>query len=140
MRCIAEEMGLKILRRIYHMAVEAALDVLRGKWKLRILCHLGFGPLRTGELRRLIPGISQKVLTEQLRELEKAGVITRRTFNEVPPHVEYSLSKRGMDLRNILLQLSDWGEELVKAQQEAGNSVTIENTNTDGFKDNADLA
>lgn len=122
------------MRKIYHLAVEATLDIIRGKWKLRILCHLGNGPLRTGELRRLMPGISQKMLTQSLKDLENAHIVNRRSYNEVPPQVEYSLTERGMSLRNILLEMSDWGTALVKEQQEEGDDVTILNPNDDGFK------
>lgn len=122
------------MRKIYHLAVEATLDIIRGKWKLRILCHLGNGPLRTGELRRLMPGISQKMLTQSLKDLENAHIVNRHSYNEVPPRVEYSLTERGMSLRNILLEMSDWGTTLVKEQQEEGNDVEILNPNDDGFK------
>ncbi|WP_298462781.1 helix-turn-helix domain-containing protein [uncultured Mitsuokella sp.] len=123
------------MRKLYHLAVDATLDVIRGKWKLSILCHLGNGDLRTGELRRKMPGISQKVLTEQLRELEAANVVIRKVYNEVPPRVEYSLSPRGKSLRRILLAMSDWGRCLVKEQQEAGKDVEILNQNDEGFRD-----
>lgn len=82
--------GEKFLRNLYHLAIEATLEALTGKWKVSILCHLGNGTLRTGELKRLMPNISQRVLTLQLRELEDAGIITRTVYNEVPPRVEYS--------------------------------------------------
>lgn len=128
--------GLIFLRKIYHLAVDATLDVIRGKWKLSILCHLGNGTLRTGELRRKMPGISQKVLTEQLRELEAANVITRRVYQEIPPRVEYSLSPRGQSLRSILLEMSDWGKCLVREQKEQGKDVEITNPDDQGFRDN----
>ena len=123
------------MRKLYHMAIDATLEVIKGKWKVRILCHLGNGTLRTGELRRLMPEISQKVLTEQLRELQQAEIITRHAYNEVPPRVEYSLTSRGEGLRNILLQMSDWGEKLVEARKKAGESVDIINLNDDGFRE-----
>lgn len=86
-------------------------SVLGGKWKIIILCFLNEGVKRNGELKRLIPGISQKVLTEQLRELEKDGLVDRTVFNVVPPHVEYSLSKHGDTLKPILNAMREWGEE-----------------------------
>lgn len=123
------------MRKLYHMAIDATLDVIKGKWKVRILCHLGNGTLRTGELRRLMPDVSQKMLTAQLRELEEAGIILRQVYNEVPPRVEYSLTERGYGLREILLQMSDWGARLVEERQRDGESVGIINPNDDGFRE-----
>ena len=122
------------MRKLYHMAIDATLDVIKGKWKVRILCHLGNGTLRTGALRRLMPEISQKMLTAQLRELEEEGIILRQAYNEVPPRVEYSLTARGLGLREILLQMSDWGVKLVEERQQEGQNVGIINPNDDGFR------
>lgn len=119
--------------KIYHLAVEATLDVIGGKWKPIILCHLGEKSQRNGELKKLIPNISQKVLTQQLRELEQDGIISRKIYGEVPPRVEYSLTKEGRSLREILLAMSDWGEKRVSQQQKRGENVTILDHNLDGF-------
>ena len=119
--------------KIYHLAVEATLDVIGGKWKPIILCHLGEKSQRNGELKKLIPNISQKVLTQQLRELEQDGIISRKIYGEVPPRVEYSLTKEGRSLREILLAMSDWGEKRVSQQQKRGENVTIVDHNLDGF-------
>ena len=122
------------MAKLYHMAIDATLEVIKGKWKVVILCHLGNGTLRTGELRRLMPEISQKMLTAQLRELQEAGIVERRSYNEVPPRVEYSLTKRGEGLRNILLEMSEWGAKLVEERKQAGESVGIVNTDDKGFR------
>ena len=83
------------MKKIYNIGVEATMDVIGGKWKPIILCNLRHHPSRPGELRRLIPGISQKMLTQQLRELEIDNIIVRKVYNQVTPKVEYSLSPYG---------------------------------------------
>ncbi|AJY76731.1 HxlR family transcriptional regulator [Paenibacillus beijingensis] len=94
----------------YNISVEATLEVIGGKWKCVILCHLTHGKKRTSELKRVMPGITQKMLTQQLRELENDGVINRITYNQVPPKVEYELSEYGWSLKSILDSLCAWGE------------------------------
>lgn len=116
------------MEKIYHIGVEATLEVIGGKWKPIILCHLGNGAIRTGELRRKIPTITQKMLTQQLRELEQDGIVHRKIYNQVPPKVEYSLTEEGKSLREILVAMSVWGEERIERQQEAGNEVTLLHT------------
>lgn len=111
--------------KIYHVAVEATLDVIGGKWKPVILCHLGSRTLRTGELCQLMPDVSQRVLTRQLRELEVDNIVQRKVYNQVPPKVEYSLTEEGKSLRNILLVMSNWGKDKVERLQKQGNSVEI---------------
>lgn len=123
-----------MVRKIYHLAVEATLDVIGGKWKPIILCHLGGRTLRTSELCRRIPNASQRVITKQLRELERDNIVKRKVYNQVPPKVEYSLTDEGKSLRDILLAMSDWGESRVKKEQENGEDVQILNHNQDGFK------
>jgi DNA-binding HxlR family transcriptional regulator len=95
----------------YGCPVEATLDVIGGKWKGVLLYHLLNGPKRFGEFQRLLPNLTHRVLTLQLRELEEAGVIQRRIFNEIPPHVEYSLTIFGKSLEPILLLMRDWGDQ-----------------------------
>lgn len=102
----------------YGCPVEATLDVIGGKWKGVILYHLIHGTKRFGELRRLMPHITQRMLTLQLRELEKDGVVHREVYREVPPRVEYSLTEFGRTLSPIILQMRDWGESLIRRQNE----------------------
>ena len=89
--------------------VEAATEVLGGKWKLVILRHLLTGTKRFGELHRTIPGITARMLTRQLRELEADGLIQRRVYAEVPPKVEYSVTPIGSSLQEITDRLEKWG-------------------------------
>ncbi|PWW08597.1 HxlR family transcriptional regulator [Paenibacillus cellulosilyticus] len=95
----------------YNISVEATLEVIGGKWKCVILCHLTHGKKRTSDLKRLMPGITQKMLTQQLRELEQDGIVDRIVYNQVPPKVEYELSEYGQTLGSILTALCNWGEQ-----------------------------
>jgi DNA-binding HxlR family transcriptional regulator len=95
----------------YNISVEATLEVIGGKWKCVILCHLTHGKMRTSDLKRHMPNITQKMLTQQLRELEQDGIVNRISYNQVPPKVEYELSAYGLSLRSILDSLCAWGEQ-----------------------------
>jgi DNA-binding HxlR family transcriptional regulator len=90
-------------------SVEAALSVIGGLWKPVILFHLLDGTKRFGELSRLVPNVTQRMLTLQLRELEADGVVRRTVYPEVPPRVEYDLTEFGRTLEPVLLTLRDWG-------------------------------
>ncbi|GAB2461732.1 HxlR family transcriptional regulator [Hymenobacter qilianensis] len=90
--------------------ITAALDVLGGKWKVFILSYLAeHGTLRFGELKRLIPKVTQKMLAQQLKELEEAGLVNRRVYAQVPPKVEYRLTAHGETLCPVLHSLREWG-------------------------------
>ncbi len=90
--------------------VEGTLTVIGGKWKGVVLYHLLDGTKRFNELGRKMPGVTQRMLTRQLRELEQDGLVNRKVYAEVPPRVEYSLTAKGETLRAIILALKDWGE------------------------------
>lgn len=94
----------------YGCGLEAALDVVGGKWKPIVLYHLVQGPHRFGELRRLVTGISEKMLAQQLREMEADTIVTRKDFREIPPRVEYALTDFGVSLSEALLPLCVWGQ------------------------------
>ena len=121
------------MKKVYHVAVEATLDVIGGKWKPIILCHLGNRSMRTGELKKQIPNITQKMLVQQLRELEADKIINRTVYNQVPPKVEYSLNAEGKSLREILITMSIWGEKRVNQLKADGNDVEILSSNYSGF-------
>jgi DNA-binding HxlR family transcriptional regulator len=95
--------------RTYNCPIEAALDVIGGKWKPLILWWLNQRTWRFAELRRLIPQITEKMLTQQLRELEADGVVHRRVYATVPPKVEYSLTEYGRSLKEALHAICEWG-------------------------------
>ncbi|MDC3418211.1 winged helix-turn-helix transcriptional regulator [Aquibacillus salsiterrae] len=95
------------------------LSVIEGKWKLIILCHLGLkGMKRFGELKKLIPTVTQKMLTNKLRELENDGLVHREVYPVVPPKVEYSLTEQGEHLLPILHMLEVWGSNYLKTKSE----------------------
>jgi DNA-binding HxlR family transcriptional regulator len=107
----------------YNIPVEAALEVIGGKWKVVILCHLMKNKYRTSELRRLMPNITQKMLTQQLRELEQDGVVNRVIYNQVPPKVEYELTEYGWSLKSALDMLCAWGEQHIENERSEDPSL-----------------
>lgn len=97
--------------------VTTALSIISGKWKVVILWNLKEGGVkRFGELQRMTNGISQKMLTQELRDLEENGLVTRKVYPVVPPKVEYSLSETGASLKPLLDHLSKWGESYRKSR------------------------
>ena len=102
--------------------VEAALEVVGGKWKGVILYHLDIKTHRFNELRRLMPGITQRMLTKQLRELEEHGLIHREIFQEIPPKVEYSMTDYGRTLSPVIGALQKWGIEHLRQKAQAGQT------------------
>ena len=94
--------------------VERVIDVIGGKWKIVILFHLMDGTKRFNELRRLMPEVTQRMLTRQLRELEDYAIIERKVYAQVPPKVEYSLTALGRSLDSILDVLHKWGTDNIK--------------------------
>ena len=94
--------------------IEDAVQILSGKWKILILWKLTSKPRRFAELKRLVAGITEKMLIQQLRELESDGVISRTDFHEMPLKVEYSLTKHGQDLKPVFDELWKWRSEYVQ--------------------------
>ncbi|WP_104483459.1 helix-turn-helix domain-containing protein [Actinokineospora auranticolor] len=94
----------------HECGLDAAMGVIEGKWKVSILWALGEGACRFGRLRRMLPGITEKVLASHLRELERDGMVTREEFAETVPKVEYSLTGPGIALNRALEPLGDWGK------------------------------
>ncbi|MDX2077316.1 MAG: helix-turn-helix domain-containing protein [bacterium] len=91
--------------------LELTIDVLDGKWKRLILYHLFDGTKRFGELQRLLTGVTRRMLTQHLRELENDGIVHREVYQQVPPKVEYSLTPLGRTLEPVLEVMLKWGKE-----------------------------
>ena len=108
------------IKRLPALPVERALKVLSGRWKAVILYHLFNQPLRLSELMRQVGKVSQKVLVQQLRELEEHGLVSREIFREVPPRVEYSVTPLGLSLEPILRSLCAWGQRHAQERDELG--------------------
>ncbi len=103
--------------------VEATLSVIGGRWKPVLVCHLLGGRKRFGELRRLTPNATERMITLQLRELEADGVVARHVFAEVPPRVEYEVTEFGRSLEPLLVLMQEWGREF-KARRLAEEVAT----------------
>jgi DNA-binding HxlR family transcriptional regulator len=99
-----------VQKRTPECPVEAALSVIGGRWKILVICRLFEGKHRFNEMRRSIVGVSQRMLAQNLRELERDGVVERRVFPESPPRVEYGLTAFGRTLEPVLDRLFEWGE------------------------------
>ncbi|WP_202308213.1 winged helix-turn-helix transcriptional regulator [Mesorhizobium sp. L-8-10] len=98
------------IKRLPMRPAERAPRVISGRWKAIVLYHLFDGPKRLSELRRAIPEISQKVLVQQLREMEEHGLVHREVFRQVPPRVDYSATQLGLSLEPVLRALCEWGQ------------------------------
>lgn len=111
MSTVVLESGDKVMR--IECPAQATMEVLGGKWKGLILFHLNSGTKRFNELKRLIPGVTQRMLSKHLRELEADNIIIRTVYQEVPPKVEYSLTEFGQTLEPILEALHQWGKRYI---------------------------
>lgn len=110
----------------YNCNIEVIVDVIGGKWKMLILWNLKEGHRRFNELRRMIPGSTQKMLTAQLRELERDGIVERKVYPQVPPKVEYSLTKYGMTLKPFIelsCRLGNTHVEHIRQKQEPKKKI-----------------
>ncbi|BBD08994.1 winged helix-turn-helix transcriptional regulator [Desulfovibrio ferrophilus] len=118
-------MGCEIKRcgdKEYYCTVELTLQIIGGKWKPIILWYLHTnGTQRFGELRRTMPNITQKMLTQQLRELEADGLVHREVYPQVPPKVEYSLTELGTSVVPVMRTMCEWGQSYEKAVAQAAD-------------------
>lgn len=109
-----EDRTNKISCSSYTYELEIAFEILSGKWVPQIIWHLAKGEQRFGQLRKLMPKVTQKMLTQQLRSLEKNGIVNRKAYPEVPPVVEYSLTEIGKKLIPSFDSLDAWAVEYLK--------------------------
>ena len=107
---MAQSTSKRTIKKLPMLPAERALKVISGRWKAVILYHLFDGPRRLSALHALMPGITQKVLIDQLREMEEHRLVSREIFAEVPARVEYAATALGLSLEPILLALCQWGQ------------------------------
>ena len=115
-----------VTKRLPMLPAERALKVISGRWKAVILYHLFEEPRRLSELSRLVPGISQKVLIQQLREMEEHGLLHRKVYSQVPPRVDYSATGLGLSLEPVIVSLCEWGRRHAEALDEIDRIMDCE--------------
>ncbi len=113
-----KEYSYKLNGNTYHCALDITMSFIGGKWKTVVIWYLRKGKLRFSELKRHIPEITEKMLSLQLRQLEKDGFVERKVYPEVPPKVEYSLTKEGKSLLPMVEEMAAWGRKKGKSDGE----------------------
>ena len=116
----------KVTKSPVKCPVKHTLDIIGGKWKARILALLQHRALRTGEIKRALGNITDKVLSDQLKELQSDGLVDRHDYKQIPPKVEYSLTEKGKTLLPIINQMFDWGVNDMKRTGELSPDWTRE--------------
>ena len=109
-----DEYRIRMNGQVYHCALDVTMELVGGKWKTIVLWYLRKDKKRFSELRKLIPGITEKMLSMQLRQLEKDGFVRRTVYPEVPPRVEYALTPHGKTLLPLLEEIARWGRMMGK--------------------------
>jgi len=107
-----KEYEVRMNNRVYHCSLDITMDYIGGKWKTVVLWYLRKGPKRFSELKKLIPDITEKMLSLQLKDLEADGIISRKIYPEVPPKVEYSFTEEGKSLIPVLEAIAAWGRKM----------------------------
>lgn len=121
-------------------AMEASVAIIGGKWKGVILFYLIEGTMRFNQLARKIRGITPRLLTKQLRELEEDGLVTRTVYPVVPPKVEYSLTEEAQSLVPLLLDLNEWGEQRLAKRGIRPHNSTPNSATDDESKDETEMS
>jgi DNA-binding HxlR family transcriptional regulator len=111
-----KELVYELYGKQYHCAMDVTMDFIGGKWKVVVLWYLRNGTLRFGEIKKLIPDITEKMLSIQLKSLENDGLVKREVFPEIPLRVEYSLTEFGKSLRPVIDAIAKWGRHLGDAE------------------------
>ena len=124
-----EERAFQLEGKLFHCALDVTMRYIGGKWKTVVLWYLKKDKKRFSELRRLIPEITEKMLSIQLKELEKDGLVSRKLFAEVPPRVEYRLTEEGKTLIPLLETMALWGR---RKGETAGKLVELAKINQEG--------
>ncbi len=114
---------IKYKRRNFDCPIEFTLEIVGGRWKPRIIWFLQEGCIRFGELSRMLPDTTRKVLIQKLKELERDRIVNRKVYAQVPPKVEYSLTPQGRALVEIFKDLQGWGEKQGALLTEKGESI-----------------
>jgi len=121
-----------LLKNHYGCPVQGVINAVSGKWKVLAIWHLGFGPKRYAQLRKLLPGISEKVLTSQLRQLETDGIVSRKITHSSPPQVTYSLTSAGEELIEPMSVLCGWGTRHLGIQPNLPRYPKVKRLNRQG--------
>lgn len=106
-----------INENLYTCPIDFTIDLISGKWSMWVLWTLQNDPLRFGEIRNRIPGITEKMLIQQLKKFESYNIVVRKVYPQVPPKVEYSLTEHGKSLKPIMLLIKQWGDEHLHIQE-----------------------
>ena len=106
-----------INEKSYNCPIDFTINLISGKWSMWVLWTLQNDPLRFGEIRKRIPGITEKMLIQQLKKFESNNIISRKAYLEVPPKVEYTLTEHGKSLKPIMLLIKQWGDEHLYIQE-----------------------
>lgn len=116
MRKVASTNSANLENMIMKCGMAYALTLIGGRWKVGILWRISLGPIRYNALRDGVAGISERMLSLQLKELERDGLISKIVYGEVPPRVEYELTEMGKSLKPVLQMLSNWGDDMKEAK------------------------
>lgn len=106
-----------INEKSYTCPIDFTINLISGKWSMWVLWTLENDPLRFGEIRDRIPGITEKMLIQQLKKFQNCNIISRKSYHQIPPKVEYSLTEHGKSLKPIMLLIKQWGDEHLYIQE-----------------------
>lgn len=123
-----KEFEIKMNGRMYHCALDVTMDYIGGKWKTVVLWYMRKGPMRFSELKKVIPQITEKMLSLQLKQLEMDGIVVRKVYAEVPPKVEYYLTEEGKTLLPLLEEMAKWGRRKGKMEGEVVEIKRVKNS------------